>query len=235
MPRNLFKKNVMERVIMSENRADSMFWQGQTFELETEDKEIYYTQLIMEEDELIIQRPINRKRVLLTITGNVSVKVSFHDTEKQGLFTFNSVVTMNTHNRVFLKCPLPEELKMAQRRSMFRVQTGVEIRLGLPSEQNPNHLLYFKLYTQDLSGGGLSFLNKRRIVESGEHVEGSLYLRYGQDYEEVKFQGRVIGTTPTGNQTFRTSLEFQEMTESIQAYIIKFCMFKQIELAKLSN
>ena len=49
--------------------------------------------------------------------------------------------------------------------------------LYIPEEENPDKKKEVKVYTHDLSGGGISFLSKDKLVNIDDAVRGTLYLK----------------------------------------------------------
>ncbi|PWA09778.1 hypothetical protein DCC39_12510 [Pueribacillus theae] len=218
---------------MIKNSNNIEFWKGQLFELQTADREIFFTQLIKNGDaSLLIQRPVNRKNMFMPITSNLPITVYYYDDEQQGLYTFESNIELYQNRQVVMGKPSVDSIKKAERRRYFRVQVGVEMRLCLQSPDNSSEIEYTTLLTHDISGGGLSFLYPDKLVEKGDLVVGTLHLKTKNDQKKIGFNGKVVNMIKLQNKFFRISLEFIQMKEPVRADMIKFCMTKQIELRK---
>ena len=61
-------------------------------------------------------------------------------------------------------------------------------------------------------------------------VKGSLHLKTPDKQLKVEFNGRIVRVMKQENQIYRISLQFVDMNESIRSEIIRYCMYKQIEL-----
>lgn len=236
MNSNIRKRNIVlnssERgIIMGKTESIPEFWENQAFEIHTDDKEMYFSTLIEANQELAIKWPLNGKNVPLTIDGEKHVQVYYYDQLKEELYHFSSVLYPGENRKVLLKRPEVKDIKRAQRRRFFRVETGVEFLLQIPQKKINEK----KLYTLDISGGGLAFLNPEQLADIDDEVQGTLMIRQGMNEKKIQFQGSVVSSYLTPKGVYKTAIEFQEMPESARSEIIKFCMAKQIELARLMN
>src|SRR5690625_1556490 len=134
---------------MSEN-VYTEFWKGQLLELLTPNKETYFTQIIKHENDLLIQRPVNRKNLLMSIEDSTSVTVYFQD-DMKGLCTFNSKIYEPKKGNIVIKKPSTDNVKKTQRRRFFRVQASVDLHLVLPPIKNANHPEKLSTVTHDIS------------------------------------------------------------------------------------
>lgn len=205
------------------------FWNGQLIEIHSPNQEIFFTQLIQHEPELLIQRPVNQKNIPMIIEDGMSVTIYFHD-DVRGLCTFDSSIHLLQNRKPFINKPPVNAIKEAQRRHFFRIQVAVETHLLLPSVENLDQVEDLVAFTYDISGGGASFLFPRKLVEEGNIVKGILHLNFNTNQKKVAFSGRIVHVIKQQNKIYKTSLQFVEMNESIRKDIIQFCMFKQIEL-----
>ncbi|WLV25585.1 PilZ domain-containing protein [Aciduricibacillus chroicocephali] len=220
---------------MSKKVMPTPFWQGQSFEIQTEDKKIFYTQFAGEKNgELYIQRPQDKKNMYMNILRGVPVVVFFFDIEEEGLFTFKTNIYILPDGIAYLEKPDPEQIEKAQRRRFFRVKIGVPMTLELPDQKTSSNTI--ELFTHNISGGGVAFLHPKKITETGDKVSGILQLKTPNFQSDVRFDAKVISIVKTEHDVFRIALEFLKMKEPERADIIKFCMFKQVELRnKLKN
>lgn len=223
---------------MSKKAMPTPFWQGQSFEIQTQDKKIFYTQFTGEKNgELYIQRPQDKRNMFMNISRGETVTVFFFDIEEQGLFTFKTKIYILPDGNHYVDKPDPEKVEKAQRRRFFRVKIGVpmQIDLTLPGQQGsqPSKV---ELYTHNISGGGVAFLHPKKIADTGDTLSGTLSLKTPSFQSDVPFKAKVISIVKTEHDVFRVALEFKQMREAERADIIKFCMFKQVELRnKLKN
>lgn len=209
------------------------FWRGQMLEIHTEDKSIYNTQLIKSDVHLQVKKPMSNRNIPLLIRGKIPVKVCFYDQGNLGGHSFKSNIFINKDDQIILEKPVQDAIVEVQRRNYFRVQAGTELHLGVPSVKDPKKLEHVELYTQDLSGGGLSFLNLKKLVQKDDEVTGILHLQIEGVKKEIEFIAIVVGVRETADKVFRTSLEFKEMKEFVRSDIIKYCMAKQMEAVRL--
>lgn len=210
----------------------SIFWNGQMLELETVDQGKFFTQIINKGDDLILQRPINKKNVPLHVQDKMPIAVYFYDDE-QGLCTFQSKLFLRNNAFVAIKRPDESEIKKAQRRQYFRVEVACELLLSILNENKEGEEI--SLLTYDVSGGGLSFLTREKIVNENDLVKGVLFLQTDSIIKRIPFQGRIVNAFKLNHEFFRNSLQFIEMPESVRSEIIRFCLKKQIELRKKLN
>lgn len=223
---------------MAKQIVPSAFWEGQSFEIQTEDKKIYYTQFTGEKQgDLFIERPQDNRNMLMNIVKGAPVVVFFFDIEEQALFTFKSKVYIQTDGQFYIEKPEIGKIEKAQRRRFFRVKIGVPLKLQLPGMTKPGEKAEaIEIYTHNISGGGVAFLHPKKIVDTGETISGILYLKTPNLQSDVSFKARVISIVKTEWDVYRVALEFKDMKEPERADIIKFCMFKQVELRnKLKN
>lgn len=211
---------------MSERAIE--FWKGQLFELLTPNMKVFFTQLLEYESILLIQRPVSRKNIPMTIENGMSLTIYFHDDVK-GLCTFDSKIYQLENKQIYMKKPLMNSIKKAQRRNFFRVQVAVEVELRFASENISNEVEHLTTFTHDISGGGISFLSTYKVTEEDRFTKGILHLKTNNGSEKIHFNGKIVNVMKQ-NQIYRISLQFVEMSEETRKKIIQFCMFKQIEL-----
>lgn len=216
---------------MSKDSCEVEFWSGQLLELHTPDRDIYYTQLIHNKPNLLIQRPVNKKNLPITITDHMPITVYFHD-DKLGLCTFNSTISLHQSNQTIIEKPSSDSIKKAQRRRFFRVQANIQTYLILAQENKSKEVEELAVLTHDISGGGISFLYPSKIFREGDFIKGSLHLKTSTDQQKISFDGRVVNVLKHESKFYKTSIEFIKMQESTRSEIIKFCIQKQIELRK---
>ncbi|NEU30623.1 hypothetical protein GN156_07490 [bacterium LRH843] len=215
---------------MIEDKDFIEFWSGQLFELQTADRESFFTQIIKVETNFYIQQPVNKDNIQMPLTNNdIPITVYFHD-DLRGLCTFESNIRLQRNRLAIINKPYQSSIKKAQRRRFFRVQVAVDLCLIHPSKEKSNEIKNTIFLTHDISGGGFSFLCPYKVVEKGALVEGILQMKTKDFQKKVKFHGKIVNVIKQEGHFFRFSLEFIQMKESVRSYIIKFCMLKQIEL-----
>lgn len=221
-----------EGVRMKTQMPNSEFWKGQSFEVQTEDKKIFYTQFLDGGENLIIQRPKDQDGKAMPVVKGLPVNIFFFDIEQQGLYSFPTKLSTLTDVLCYIEKPAPGSIEKAQRRRYFRVDYGVEMKLNVPSRSEKDKTEEYVLFTHNISGGGLAYQHPKRLTEVGEIVSGTLYLKMNAESVAVPFKARVVNAIKTNKDVFRTALEFINMKESERTHIIKFCMFKQVEIRK---
>lgn len=211
------------------------FWNGQLLELVTSEEKTYYTQLIRKESELLIQRPVNKQNVPMLIENGMTVTVCFHD-DKKGLCNFASQLHLQQNGKIAITKPSIDAIKVVQRRQFFRVKVMLDMDLTLPpaEDANPNaeeaEGENITVITHDISGGGAAFTTESKIVEIGDKVEGTLYLKTKDNQQKIVFKGNVVNVIKQSNNMYKNALQFIDMREGTRSHIVKFCIAKQIEI-----
>lgn len=203
------------------------YWNGQLFELLGSTHESFFTELIQHKTDLLVQRPRNRKNIPMVIEQDMPVTVYFYNSFNK-LYTFESNIRQFETGITLINKPAAHSIKVAQRRRFFRVQVAAEIRLFLTGKSKKVEAL--TVFTHDISGGGVSFLFSNRVVEEDTEVKGILRLKTDSNEQKVEFKSRVVRVVKQGKNLYQTSLQFVDMSESVRTEIIRFCMFKQVEL-----
>lgn len=209
------------------------FWNGQFLEvlvLEGED-DIYVTQIIETERYLRIQLPKTKTGVPITLDSGKAVTINFYD-EDHGMCAFASRIIQLEDGNIIIKRPQPEMIKRIQRRRFFRINTSVKLQIILAEEDKEVEDKVWELYTHDISGGGISFLHEQKILKKDDFIHGTIELKSEEGEEKVTFTANVVNIMPHINNFHKISLEFQDITEKERSEIIRYCMFKQIEMRK---
>lgn len=204
------------------------FWVGQLLELETSDNKVYFTQVLKTEQYLRIQRPKTQTGVPMTVETGMNIIVNFYD-EQKGICMFNSRLIKLPNGHLIIKKPAKEQIKKVQRRRFFRVNVANEMKIFIPQEDT-NEQQEINVYTHDLSGGGVSFLTEKSMVEIGDVVTGVLYIEKNTAPLEVTFKASIVNIMRHESQFYKISLQFEEMNEKDQSDIIGYCIFKQVEI-----
>ena len=127
---------------------------------------------------------------------------------------------------VLIRKPAVEEIAKIQRRSFLRVAADLELSVKLPSGR------YFVTRTDDVGGGGLSFLSdKDTVFQADQEVACWLLVPHRGKIEHIRFTGEVIR-----EQTMETRkicmLRYKTISEKDRQRIIRFCFERQIESRK---
>lgn len=210
---------------MSTNKhAD--FWVEQALEIFIPTKGAFFTQIVNNDDDLLIQRPVNNKNVPLSVEDGMSVTVYFHN-GMEGLYSFESKLHQLDKDKFSLKRPTDDNVEKAQRRRFFRVQVALNMNLLVASLEEKNKVEKLTVMTYDISGGGVAFLTHTKIIEKDNVIKGIIHL---DEEKHIEFTGKVIHVIQQPNKIYRNSIEFMDMNEAVRSEIVQFCMFKQIEL-----
>ncbi|MFD1064992.1 flagellar brake protein [Oceanobacillus locisalsi] len=210
------------------------FWDGQLLEIINADEKMYFTQLIRNEAELMIQRPVNKQNVPMLIENGMRVTVCFYEEEK-GLCQFEAAIHYQNGKTSITK-PDKDRIKFVQRREFFRVKAMEKMQVTLlPAEETDVHLEENKketvnVTTHDISGGGVAFLTRSKLAETGDKVTGILFLKTRQESQTITFHGKIVNVMKQPNGMMKHAIEFIEMREGIRSKIIQFCISKQIEI-----
>ncbi|MCS7462443.1 flagellar brake domain-containing protein [Paenibacillus doosanensis] len=129
---------------------------------------------------------------------------------------------------VHIKKPEPETITKVQRRNFLRVPAELDIAVTY-SEQ-----LQFVAVTEDVGGGGVSFLCDGYIpLAAQQTVQCWLLIQYKNGIlEHVSFKGELVRIKPleTGRQL--VMLQFAEITDRDRQKIIRYCFERQLEFRK---
>ncbi len=218
---------------MGEN-IDVEFWNGQLLEVlisENDEDETYVTQVMNAERYFQIQMPKTKTGVPIKLDSGKSVTIHFYD-DVHGMCTFDSRIIQLEDGNTIIKKPEPEAIKRIQRRRFFRVNAAVPLQIKLRAEEEESEDKEWDLYTHDISGGGVSFLNEQEILAENDFLHGTMELKRANEEHIVDFTAKVVNIMKQINNFYKISLEFQEVTEKERSEIIRYCMFKQIENRK---
>ncbi|MFD1414976.1 flagellar brake protein [Oceanobacillus jeddahense] len=207
------------------------FWDGQLLEIITSEEKTYFTQLIGNKSDMLIQRPVNKQNVPMLVENGMAVTICFYDDEK-GLSKFNTQLHLHSNGKITIDKPSSDAIKVVQRREFFRVKAMEEMHLTLPAAEDTDENLEetVKVTTHDISGGGVAFFSHSKIVEMDDEVTGLLYLKMKKDTQKIAFKGRVVNVVKQPNQMIKNAIQFIDMREGIRSRIVQFCITKQIEI-----
>ena len=204
-------------------------WNGQLLELVTFGEKVYFTQVLKIDQYIQIQVPKTESNVPLTVESGMDIIIYFYD-EQKGMCTFKSRLLKLPNGYVVIKRPEKDTVKKIQRRRFFRVKVTDEMILYIPEEENPDKKKKVKVYTHDLSGGGISFLSKDNIVNIDDAVTGTLYLKKKHQSMTKHFEATIVNVIKHNDRFYRISLQFENISEKDQSDIISYCFLKQVEI-----
>lgn len=126
---------------------------------------------------------------------------------------------------VRVRKPAEESIFKVQRRSFFRV--NAELELALKDAMGGRYLVR----TDDLGGGGVSFLSDAKIKPSvGDKLNCWLLLpfRNGSN-EHVPFEGEVVRLKELENGRQLVMLKFTAIPDSERQKVIRYCFERQFD------
>ncbi|MEO3945225.1 flagellar brake domain-containing protein [Gorillibacterium sp. CAU 1737] len=127
---------------------------------------------------------------------------------------------------VHLRKPEQEEITKVQRRSFLRIAADLELSVKLPNGR------YFVTRTDDVGGGGVSFLSdKDSLFQPDQELSCWLLVPQRGKIEHVKFSGEVIREQVTETRRI-CMLRFKTITDMDRQKVIRFCFERQIESRK---
>ncbi|HIW33326.1 MAG TPA: PilZ domain-containing protein [Candidatus Paenibacillus intestinavium] len=209
--------------------SQMMFFHLKTDEVEDSLMEFKSRVADENEDSLFIEFPIE------TVTGKVKRLhvgdiLSAHFITTTGVKHFFEThvtnVILGEFPLVELARPSQDNMTSIQRRNFFRVMTEVDIAVRDEKGQQ----LIFK--TDDISGGGISFIIDRHIhFEAAEKLNCWVLLPHRNGtIEHSNFIGEVLRLKELETGRKIVMMKFDEIVETERQRIIRFLFEKQIEL-----
>jgi c-di-GMP-binding flagellar brake protein YcgR len=124
--------------------------------------------------------------------------------------------------------PLPEAVKREQRRSFLRVEAQLELAVRMGDK------VRFTALTDDVGGGGLSFRTDRKWpMVPGAALSCWLLLNYRNgNLAHAKFDGEIVRVMPVEPDKHLVMMRFQDIQDSEQQKIIRFCFERQLDKHK---
>lgn len=131
-------------------------------------------------------------------------------------------------NLFSVRKPSPEQVKREQRRSFLRVEAQLELAVRIGDK------LRFTAITDDVGGGGLSFRTDRKWpLVAGGALSCWLLLTYRNgNLGHAKFDGEIVRVMPVEPDRHLVMMRFQDIQESEQQKIIRFCFERQLDQHK---
>jgi c-di-GMP-binding flagellar brake protein YcgR len=129
---------------------------------------------------------------------------------------------------VIIKKPEPETITRVQRRNFLRVPAELEIAVRY-SEQ-----LQFVAITDDVGGGGISFLCDGYIpIAAQQTVSCWLLIHYrNNQIEHVPFKGEIVRVKPMETGKQQVMMRFSDISDRDRQKIIRFCFERQLDFRK---
>jgi c-di-GMP-binding flagellar brake protein YcgR len=180
---------------------------------------------------IYIEIPLDEKsRKLYRAQQGEKLQVFFFT--KEGVkHLFPSVVTGFLKEIVALvaiKKPELDEITKDQRRSYLRVDANLELAVKVGDK------LRFTAITEDVGGGGVSFICDRKwpIVPNAILTCWLLLIYKGGSIAHSKFEGEVVRVLPVEPDKHLIMMRFQDIVVSDQQKIIRYCFERQLDKRK---
>ncbi|XID94239.1 flagellar brake protein [Paenibacillaceae bacterium WGS1546] len=185
----------------------------------------------MDEQNLYIERPLNEKTRGLYRAQLGEPMLLYYFTQDGVKHLFSSSVSGFRSEKVPLvaiRMPEPEQISKEQRRSFLRVDANLELAVNCGDK--------FKLVavTEDIGGGGASFLCERRWpIAPNAILSCWLLLSYrGGSIAHAKFEGEVVRIIPVEPDKHLIMMRFVDISDSDRQKIVRYCFERQLDMRK---
>lgn len=201
--------------------------------IDEEEAKIEYKSRIADvtDDSIIMEIPLNEKtgRLKRLYMGD---EINAYYVSKDGVKNyFNTAVTgfqEDVVRLVVIKKPDPESITKVQRRSFLRVPAELEIAVKF-SEQ-----LQFVAITEDVGGGGISFICDGYIPLAVNYIISCWILVPYKNgtIEHVPFKGETVRVKQleTGKQL--AMVRFVDISDRDRQKLIRYCFERQMDFRK---
>lgn len=144
---------------------------------------------------------------------------------------FHSTVlgyTEDTIRQVIIEKPDADSITKVQRRNYLRVPAELEVAVALTEN------VHFVTLTDDLSGGGLSFVcDGKYPIKTEEFISCWLLLNFKNDtVDHAACKAEVIRVKKLETGRLLVMLNFTDIQAADRQKIIRFCFERQLELRK---
>jgi c-di-GMP-binding flagellar brake protein YcgR len=199
---------------------------------EAEAKEVFKSRIADVQDQHItMEVPINEKtgRLKRLYAGD---EISAYYLTEGGVKNFFNTAVLgfkeDVVRLVVIKRPAPEAVTSVQRRNFLRVPAELEIAVRLSQH------VQFTGFTDDVSGGGLSFLCDKHIpVQVGNEVDCWLLVSYRNGkLDHIPFKGDLIRVKPLEIPKQLCMLAFTDIADMDRQKIIRYCFERQMDFRK---
>jgi c-di-GMP-binding flagellar brake protein YcgR len=185
----------------------------------------------MDDKNIYIEIPIDEKSRRLYRAKEGEKFQTFFFTQDGVKHLFTSSVTgfrKDSISLVALRKPELEEITKDQRRSFLRVEANLELAVRLGEK------LQIVAITEDVGGGGISFTCEQKWpIVPNAILSCWLLLSYkGGSVAHSRFDGEVVRVLPTGQDRHLIMMRFQDIADSDQQKIIRYCFERQLDKRK---
>ncbi|WEK55666.1 MAG: flagellar brake domain-containing protein [Candidatus Cohnella colombiensis] len=131
-------------------------------------------------------------------------------------------------NLVAIRMPKLEDISKDQRRSFLRVEANLEVAVQIGNK------LRFVAITEDVGGGGVSFICERKWpIETNAQLSCWLLLHYKNgSIAHAAFVGEVVRVLPVESDRNLIMMRFQDIVDTDQQKIIRYCFERQLDKRK---
>lgn len=177
---------------------------------------------------LIIDYPINvntNKTSFLPIGSTILVTYVSKD---KAVYQFRSIILERVNMKIpalLIKLPEKKKIKRIQRREFVRVESAIDVAIHSLTKK----FVPFTTVTEDISGGGLSFIiPERDILTIGEYIQVFIVLPMNNiDSYYISVEAKVVFIKSLKSNINITSVKFTKITKIDQQLIIRYCFEKQ--------
>ncbi|MDF2713312.1 MAG: glycosyl transferase [Paenibacillus sp.] len=129
---------------------------------------------------------------------------------------------------VLIKPPEPDQITKVQRRNFLRVPGELEIAVKVTEQ------IMFTAMTDDVGGGGISFLCESRIpVKAHDLLNCWLLVPYRNgSIEHANFKGEIVRIKPLESGKLVVMVQFTEIADVERQRIIRYCFERQLDFRK---
>jgi len=198
-----------------------------------EESKIEYKSRIADagEDRLLIEVPLNERtgRFKKLYLGD---ELSAYFVTEGGVKNYFISHVMGFREDVIrlieIQKPDSESITQVQRRSFLRVAAELELAIKLSEH------VKFLAMTDDVGGGGISFISEGRWpVKSGDGLDCWLLLPYKNGtLEHANFKAEIVRVKPLETGRNQVMVKFSEISDGERQKIIRYCFERQLEFRK---
>jgi c-di-GMP-binding flagellar brake protein YcgR len=129
---------------------------------------------------------------------------------------------------VLIKPPEPGQITSVQRRNFLRVPAELEIAVKITEQ------VMFTAVTDDVGGGGISFISESRMpVKTHDMLNCWLLIPYRNgSIEHANFKGEVVRIKALESGKLVVMVQFTEIADAERQRIIRFCFERQLDFRK---
>lgn len=200
------------------------------------DKKAYSSKIfdIIDDEQFEILMPMEKTKLILLPLDGV-YDVCFYT--KNGLFQANVRIAdrYKSGNIYILLCELTTELKKHQRREYYRYACVLDLEARLleqdEKEAVERNQIYFKEglplkkgQIVDISGGGIRFITKEKMFESGDLIYLSYSLLIGKTMKRFEISGKVLfeRQIPEKRGEYEYRLQYMNIEKTDREEIIRY-------------